>query len=82
MKKLLYFAAFVIAATTSLSTTTSCKFAPSQNDGDTVAASEFYPEDTTGLYAKKMARKAAQKAIVDSVGIYYIGSGSSKERLQ
>ena len=82
MKKLLYFAAFVIAATTSLSTTTSCKFAPSQNDGDTVAASEFYPEDTTGLHAKKMARIAALKAIIDSVGIYYIGSGSSKEKLQ
>ena len=29
-----------------------------------------------------MARIAALKAIIDSVGIYYIGSGSSKEKLQ
>ena len=82
MKKLLYFAAVVIAATASVSTATSCKFAPSQNDGDTVAASEFYPEDTSALHAKKMARIKAQKAMTDSVGIYYIGSGSSKEKLQ
>ena len=61
MKKLLYFAAVVIAATASVSTATSCKFAPSQNDGDTVAASEFYPEDTSALHAKKMARIKAQK---------------------
>ena len=73
MKKLLYFAAVVIAATASVSTATSCKFAPSQNDGDTVAASEFYPEDTSALHAKKMARIKAQKAMTDSVGIYYIG---------
>jgi hypothetical protein len=76
MKKLLYFAAVVIAATASVSTATSCKFAPSQNDGDTVA------EDTSALHAKKMARIKAQKAMTDSVGIYYIGSGSSKEKLQ
>ena len=82
MKKLLYFAAVVIAATASVATATSCKFAPSQNDGDTVAASEFYPEDTSALHAKKMARIKAQKSMTDSVGIYYIGSGSSKEKLQ
>ena len=82
MKKLLYFAAVVIAATASVSTATSCKFAPSQNDGDTVAASEFYPEDTSALHAKKMARIKAQKSMTDSVVIYYIGSESSKEKLQ
>lgn len=82
MKKLLYFVAAIVATTT-ITTATSCKFAPSQDDGDTVAASEFYPEDTTALHAKKVAKNAAaQKAIVDSVGMYYIGSGSSKERLQ
>ena len=42
MKKLLYMVAAIIA-TTFITTTTSCKFAPDQNDGDTVAASEFYP---------------------------------------
>lgn len=82
MKKLLYFVAAIIATTT-ITTTTSCKFAPTPDDGDTVAASEFYPEDTTALHAQKTAKNAAaQKAIVDSVGMYYIGSGSTKDRIQ
>lgn len=82
MKKLLYMVAAVIA-TTFITTTTSCKFAPDQNNGDTVAASEFYPEDTAALHAKKTAKTAAaQKAIVDSVGMYYIGSGSTKEHIE
>ena len=82
MKKLLYMVAAIIA-TTFITTTTSCKFAPDQNDGDTVAASEFYPEDTASLHAKKTAKTAAaQKAIVDSVGMYYIGSGSTKEHIE
>ena len=61
---------------------TSCKFAPDQHDGDTVAASEFYPEDTAAIHAKKKAKLAAMKAIKDSVGIYYIGSGSTKDIIQ
>ena len=82
MKKLLYMVAAIIA-TTFITTTTSCKFAPDQNDGDTVAASEFYPEDTAALHAKKTAKTAAaQTAIVDSVGMYYIGSGSTKEHIE
>ncbi len=82
MKKLLYMVAAIIA-TTFITTTTSCKFAPDQNNGDTVAASEFYPEDTAALHAKKTAKTAAaQKAIVDSVGMYYIGSGSTKEHIE
>lgn len=82
MKKLLYMVAAVIA-TTFITTTTSCKFAPDQNNGDTVTASEFYPEDTAALHAKKTAKTAAaQKAIVDSVGMYYIGSGSTKEHIE
>ena len=83
MKKILYFVAALVAATTSITTTTSCKFAPDQNDGDTVAASEFYPEDTVTAHAKKVAKNAAvQKAIVDSVGMYYVGSGSTKDKIQ
>lgn len=82
MKKIIYFVAAL--ATTSFITTmgTSCKFAPDQHDGDTVAASEFYPEDTTAIHAKKKAKLAAMKAIKDSVGIYYIGSGSTKDIIQ
>lgn len=83
MKKILYFVA-AIAATTLITTTgTSCKFAPEQQDGDTVAASEFYPEDTSSTHAKKMAKKTAeQAAIVDSTDIFYIGSGSTKDIIQ
>ena len=83
MKKILYFVAAVVAATTSITTATSCKFAPDQNDGDTVAANEFYPEDTAAAHAKTTVKDtAAQKAIVDSVGMYYIGSGSDKDKIQ
>ncbi len=82
MKKLLYLVAVLIAATF-ITTTTSCKFAPDQNDGDTVAASEFYPEDTTTAHAQKMAKKdSIQKAIVDSIGMYYVGSESNKDMIQ
>ena len=83
MKKLLYIVAAMIATTAPITMTTSCKFAPNPNDGDTVAASVFYPEDTTTTHAKKMAKNAAtQKAVVDSVGMYYVGSGSTKDRIQ
>ncbi len=82
MKKLLYLVAILIATTT-ISTTTSCKFAPNQNDGDTVAASEFYPEDTSALHAKKVVKPdTVKKVFVDSVDMFYIGSGSTKTMLQ
>lgn len=74
--------AALLAATAFTATSSSCKFAPDQNDGDTVAASVFYPLDTTALHAKKIAKLAAKKAIVDSIGIYYVGSGSNKEQIQ
>lgn len=83
MKKILCFVAALAATTLITTTSTSCKFAPDQHDGDTVAASEFYPEDTTAIHAKKKkAKMAAMKAIKDSVGIYYIGSGSTKDMIQ
>lgn len=83
MKKLLYFVAATVVGTTTVTTTTSCKFAPDQNDGDTVAASEFYPEEAITENTPKAAKDTAtQKAIVDSVGIYYIGSGSNKDQIQ
>lgn len=82
MKKILFFAATIVAAAFCSTATTSCKFAPNTSDGDTVAASEFYPEDTT-LHTKKLAKKGtATKVVVDSIGMYYIGSGSTKDRLQ
>ena len=83
MKKILYIVAAIAATTLSTTTGTSCKFAPEQQDGDTVAASEFYPEDTSSAHAKKMAKKTAeQAAIVDSTDIFLVGSGSNKDMIQ
>lgn len=79
MKKILYFAAALAATATITTTSTSCKFAPDQHDGDTVAASEFYPIDTSAAHAKKMA---AIKNGKDSVGIYYVGSNSTKDLIE
>ena len=82
MKKILYFVA-ALAATSFITTMgTSCKFAPDQHDGDTVAASEFYPIDTSAAHAKKMAKIAAIKNGKDSVGIYYVGSNSTKDLIE
>ena len=52
MKKILYFVAALAAASFITTMGTSCKFAPDQHDGDTVAASEFYPIDTSAAHAK------------------------------
>ena len=82
MKKILYFAAALAATATITTTSTSCKFAPDQHDGDTVAASEFYPIDTSAAHAKKMAKIAAIKNGKDSVGIYYVGSNSTKDLIE
>ena len=79
MKKILYFVAVLAAASFITTMGTSCKFAPNQHDGDTVAASEFYPIDTSAAHAKKMAKIAAIKNGKDSVGIYYVGSNSTKD---
>lgn len=49
---------------------------------DTVAASEFYPIDTSAAHAKKMAKIAAIKNGKDSVGIYYVGSNSTKDLIE
>ena len=82
MKKILYFVAALAAASFITTMGTSCKFAPDQHDGDTVAASEFYPIDTSAAHAKKMAKIAAIKNGKDSVGIYYVGSNSTKDLIE
>lgn len=82
MKQPLYLSVALVAATILSSTATGCKFAPSQDDGDTVAASVFYPEDTTTVHTKKAKADSTQKTIVDSVGMYYVGSGSTREMIQ
>lgn len=82
MKKLLYVVAAIVATTMGISTS-SCKFAPNQNDGDTVAASEFYPEEPIVKCSMKADSDTVDmENIVDSVGMYYIGSGSTKELIE
>lgn len=75
-------AAFIVA-TLFANTATSCKFAPSQDDGDTVAASIFYPEETVVCDTGKTTKDSiTSENAVDSVGMYYVGSGSTKELIQ
>lgn len=57
----------------------SCKFAPSSDMGDTVAAKIFEPIDTALL--NKQLKK--QKAMIhDSANIFVVGEGSTREMLQ
>lgn len=76
MKKLLIFAYICAAA---VGVTTGCRFAQEQPLGDTVAASVFAPADTA---TTKNVQKTQATPAKDSMGIYYIGDGSSKQYLQ
>lgn len=83
MKHPLYLMAALIAATIFTNTATSCKFASSQDDGDTVAASVFYPQETAVCDTGKTTKDiSATENAADSVGMYYVGSGSTKELIQ
>lgn len=76
MKKLLlFFPAFLFV----LGFSTSCKFAPSQDLGDTVAAEVFEPIDTAVL---KQQQKEKMSKAKDSVDIFIIGEGSTRDKLQ
>ncbi|MBM6992213.1 MAG: hypothetical protein I3J02_02970 [Prevotella sp.] len=59
---------------------TSCRMAPSNNLGDTVAAKVFEPIDTTGHGA--LAKKQKKVSVKDSTGVYFIGEGSTEKRVQ
>lgn len=56
-----------------------CKMAPSNNNGDTVAASVFTPVDTARFH--KLAVKE-HKAIKDSTDIFIVGNASDRHNLQ
>lgn len=71
-----------VAAAAVCSLTTGCRIPPPCNDGDTVAACEFEPEDTAAKAQALRAAKAKQAAVKDSVGLYYIGEGSTRTHLQ
>ena len=79
MKKILWF--LLIEALIGIFPT-SCKMAPSSDPGDTVAASVFAPLDTAAINRKARAKAAMLAKAKDSVDIFYIGSGSTKQRLQ
>lgn len=82
MKKILL-ALPPLVLTAAMGTLTGCRFAPSYTDGDTVAASEFEPADTSAVGCmKKDTLKKAAAQVVDSVGMYYVGTGSTRQFLQ
>ncbi len=56
--------------------------APVDNPGDTVAASEFAPPDTAAINRMARAKAAKLAKAKDSVDIFYVGSGSTKQLLQ
>lgn len=62
--------------------TKGCRISPSCDDGDTVAACEFKPEETAAKAQAVRAAQAKQTVVRDSVGIYYIGDGSTRTHLQ
>lgn len=61
-------------------TQVSCRMAPRQNLGDTVAARYFEPADTTLTHKK--ARDRVDSTATDSLGLYYIGQGSTAHEVQ
>lgn len=83
MKRLVYIATPLIAFIL-LGTTTGCHFAPTQNDGDTVAASVFYPVEESVGKGKAEADSTGTLNVArhDSIGLYIIGDGSTRQQLQ
>lgn len=79
MRKILLFA-FVMTAVMMMNT--GCKMAPKEHLGDTVAASVFYPADTSAVHARRQAVQQAQASVKDSADLFIIGSESSRELLQ
>ena len=73
---------FVISCIAAMTVSTSCKMAPSDNPGDTVAASVFEPVDTTVHAAKSKNDTTNIKNIKYSIDIFFVGDGSTKHNLQ
>lgn len=60
----------------------SCRMAPKDNPGDTVASAEFYPPDTTQINRHRRADSTAVAQRADSTDIFYVGEGSTRRELQ
>jgi putative lipoprotein len=59
----------------------SCRMAPKDNPGDTVASSQFYPPDTAQLHRQRQADSAVVAQQPDSIDIFYVGEGSTRHEL-
>ncbi len=59
----------------------SCRMAPSQDNGDTVAAKDFYPPDTAAL-RRAAAKDSALQPVKDSADIFIIGPASTRHEVQ
>ncbi len=76
MRKIVYlFIPFIVLSLM----TTSCRMAPKEELGDTVAAKVFEPIDTAALHRK---RAAEMKNIKDSADIFYVGPATDQKSLQ
>jgi hypothetical protein len=82
MRKLFFSSLLLIMTGMIASLFTSCKMAPKQDPGDTVAASVFAPIDTAALHRKQRAEQARLRNAKDSIGIFYIGAGSTEKKIQ
>ena len=60
----------------------SCRMAPKDNPGDTVASAEFYPPDTTQINRHRKPDSTAVAQRADSTDIFYVGEGSTRRELQ
>ncbi len=78
MRKLILLPFLLIAVQAVL---VSCRMAPSQDDGDTVAAKDFYPPDTAALRKAAATDSTAQPA-ADSIDIFVIGPASTRHEVQ
>lgn len=78
MRKLLFIPFLLIAVQAIL---VSCRMAPNQDNGDTVAAKDFYPPDTAAL-RKAAAKDSAAQAVHDSTDIFVIGPASTRHEVQ
>ena len=78
MRKLPFLAFLLITAQVVVM---SCRMAPSQDNGDTVSAKEFYPPDTAALH-KAAAKDSTLKPVADSADIFVIGPASTRHEVQ
>ena len=60
----------------------SCRMAPKDNPGDTVASAEFYPPDTTQINCHRKSDSTAVAQRADSTDVFYVGEGSTRRELQ